>query len=87
MIVMLACLYNKGCAEAGATYYSKTPSLREFIVNTETTAKKLAGPYVVEYAGPIAFMSAGQDAYIKLNRQYSLKYYNDNITLKYVKEW
>jgi hypothetical protein len=87
LIVMIACLYNKGCQQAGSAYYNSNPSLQELISSSETKAKQLAGPYVVEYAAPMTFMLLGQDAFVKIDRNYSVKLYDNNVTLKYIKEW
>lgn len=87
LIVIMACLANRGCSEASKTYYFKHPSVKEYIDKNEQNAKKLVSPFILEYAGPLVLMSTGSDISVKLNREFSVKTNKDTFAIIYKKEF
>lgn len=87
LLVIAACLSNKGCNETSKAYYNVNPTVREYIENVETNSKKLINPFVLEYAGPLVLMSTGTDISVKLNRTFSIKKDKETISLIYKEDF
>jgi len=87
VLVILACVTGKGCAETSTSYYNTSPALRDLVKDNEVKVRQVLGPYVVEYVVPVMGLGVGSSSYIKINKNFSTKLENNVVYLKYIREW
>lgn len=86
-LVLVACLYGKGCSETYSRYYDSKPSLQNFVSKSEREIEQLVGGNFLTYvAPPIAFL-VGTTATSKLNEYLNLKYSRTFVELNFKKEF
>lgn len=73
MIVLLACFTGKGCYETSTAYTHYNKNVMELFMEAETNAKKVAGPFVVDYVVPLMTSAVRRELTVKLNRSIQIK--------------
>lgn len=71
-LVIVACLYQRGCTEASSTYYDSRPELQAYVHRMETQIRTKAGP-IYDYGAPLFVFGFGGAGIIKLTAQWSIK--------------
>jgi hypothetical protein len=87
ILVLTACLYQKGCPETASHLYNQRPHLQEFVSKTETKIKTLAGPFIVDYLTPTILFASGATGSVHLYRNLSMKYNRTTLTVVFKKEF
>lgn len=87
LLVVTACLYQKGCPDTASYYYNQRPQLQKFVNRTETEVKQIAGPVVVDYLTPVAMFAAGASGTLYVYRNVTLKYNRESLALVFKKEF
>lgn len=87
ILVITACLYQKGCPETASHLYNQRPQLQEFVMKTEARAKEVAGPLVTSYVAPVFVFAAGGTGTLNLYRNVSLKYNRSTFEMIFKKEF
>ncbi len=74
ILVLTACLYQKGCSDTASVYYEKRPALQEFVQINERAVKRTVPPILLDYLGPILLVSSGASATTQISKTIALKY-------------
>ena len=87
VIVLLACLYSKGCTEAREAYFSNKPEVAEELQIKENIVRNAVGPFVVNIAGPVTKLAVDREVYFKVNKNVNVKLNEQAISLQFVEEF
>lgn len=87
LLVITACLYQRGCSETATTWYQQRPQLQIFVEKTEANVKQVAGPIATNYLAPMALFAAGATGTLRLSGSVGLKYNKENMELIFKKEF
>ncbi len=87
ILVLFACWNNTGCSETSSQYYSSHPEFREFVKDKENRIKEAAGPLITEYAAPILWAAAGQEATTRLSTRFYLTFRLEHQVLMFRQEF
>lgn len=86
-LVLYACLVNKGCSEAGSTYYATHESLRKYIERNEQDVKRLLSPYVMEYVLPSIAFASGANYAIRVSDNMTMNLNKEQVRITFKREW
>lgn len=87
VIVLLACLYSKGCLEAREAYYNNKPEVAEELQIKENIVRNAVGPFVVNIVAPVTKAAIDKEIYFKVNKNVNIKLNEQAISLQFVEEW
>lgn len=87
LLVLTACLYQKGCSESASTLYSQRPAFREFVYKTERRVKEAAGPIATNYVAPMVIFASGATGVMRVSESVGIKGRKDYIELFFKKEF
>ena len=87
LLVITACLYQKGCHETATRLYNERPALQEFAMRAEREVREAAGPVVTEYVVPTLVFAAGGTGVVRVIRNVDLKYNRTGIELIFKNEF
>ena len=87
LLVVVACLYGKGCSETSSTYYDSKPELQLFVKRTERRITATVGQATVTYVAPPLIFALGGSGIIKLNQHVNLQVNKNLFELKFNKDF
>lgn len=86
-LVVVACLYGKGCAEASTTYYNSNQELQMFTKNVERSIKDEVPETLITYLAPALLYGSGRAGLIQISTSVNLKLSRTSSELIYRKEF
>jgi hypothetical protein len=86
-LVVVACLYQKGCSESASVYYKSRPALQEFVLKVENRAKATVGPTLLNYGAPILVFAAGGQGSLQVSKNVSIKVSKEFTDLTFKKDF
>lgn len=87
LLVMFACLNRTGCSETSSQYYVQHPEFQEFVRTQENRIRESVGPIVVQYAAPVMWAAAGQEATTRISTRFYLTFKYDHQVILFKQEW
>lgn len=86
-LVLLACSTGKGCSETVSLYSFHNPALIANVRDLELSARRQAGPVVVNFIGPGLGLLSGQSAVFQIVQNVNLNVSKSNLKLEFKKEF
>lgn len=87
LLVLTACLYQKGCTDTASVYYASKPELQQMVFKVENRAKAMAGPLLFNYVAPVILMVAGANGAIKISSHVNLEFSRQSTALIFKKDF
>lgn len=87
LLVVTACLYQKGCSETASTFYNARPDFKEFVMRTEVQVKETAGPIATEYLAPMVIFASGASGVVRISENVGVRGRRDFMELFFKKEF
>jgi hypothetical protein len=83
LLVVVGCVYGKGCSETATAYYNYNPQLQIIAFNLE----RLAPTSLKTYLAPVAFYALNGTPALKLTNVIQLQISKSNKTLIFSKDF
>ncbi len=87
IVVLLACLYSKGCFEAREAYFKNKPEVANELQLKENIVRNALSPVFVSLASPVLATAVDRQIYFKVSRNVSVKLNEQAMSLQFVEEF